>query len=122
MGSSVRAAAAKVNQFVAPRGGLDVLALNAGIMGQPDRRTSDGFDVTMQTDHMAHFLLAKLLMPSLQLAAKTRREARVVTHSSMARGTGTWTEGGGPMEREYYLKSEAGSLGGDGLPDGPTQP
>lgn len=114
--ASVREAAAKVNQIVAPYGGLDVLALNAGVMNQPDRRTPDGFDATMQTNHLSHFLLVKLLMPSLELAAKMRNEVRIVSHSSMARGTSAWTAGGRPMETKYFLKSEAGSLGGDGEP------
>eukprot|EP00966_Prymnesium_polylepis_P098931 2290873-Prymnesium_polylepis.1 len=46
---SVRAAAAIVAAESAKRGGLDVLACNAGVMAVPDRRTGDGFDVQMHT-------------------------------------------------------------------------
>jgi len=116
--TSVRLAAATVNRIVEPYGGLDILALNAGIMQQPDVRTSDGFDVTMQTNHLSHFLLVKLLMPSLRAASNARHEVRVVTHSSVARGTCTphgrcFTEGGGPVNEKFFLKSTAGSLGGN---------
>jgi len=116
--TSVRLAAATLNKIVEPYGGLDILALNAGIMQQPDVRTSDGFDVTMQTNHLSHFLLVKLLMPSLRAASNARHEVRVVTHSSVARGTCTphwpcFTEGGGPANERFFLKSTVGSLGGN---------
>eukprot|EP00927_Polykrikos_kofoidii_P033713 TRINITY_DN2853_c0_g1_i1.p1 TRINITY_DN2853_c0_g1~~TRINITY_DN2853_c0_g1_i1.p1 ORF type:complete len:387 (+),score=51.72 TRINITY_DN2853_c0_g1_i1:80-1240(+) len=112
--SSVREAATGVQQTVAKFGGLDVLALNAGIMTQPDKRTADGFDVTMQTNHLSHFLLTKLLMPSLQSAAAVRGDVRIVTQSSMARGSVAITAGGGPFDQKYYLKSAPQTLGGDG--------
>ena len=62
-------------------GGLDVLVNNAGVMMQPDHRTTDCFDVQMQTNHLSHFLLTKMLMPSLEMAAFSRGEARVVQHT-----------------------------------------
>eukprot|EP00930_Biecheleria_cincta_P058555 TRINITY_DN4436_c0_g1_i1.p1 TRINITY_DN4436_c0_g1~~TRINITY_DN4436_c0_g1_i1.p1 ORF type:complete len:395 (+),score=61.95 TRINITY_DN4436_c0_g1_i1:47-1186(+) len=104
--SSVREAAANVNRIASKYGGLDVLATNAGIMDMPDQRTADGFDLQMQTNHLAHFLLTKLVMPSLQKAAATRGEARIVTHSSAARG-------GGPANASYFSRSKPGTLGGD---------
>lgn len=104
--STVRDASAQVNEIAQKFGGIDVLALNAGIMAQPDVRTVDGFDVTMQTNHLSHFLLTKMLMPSLLAAASSRGEVRIVTQSSLARG-------GDPANMQYYLKSPAGSLGGD---------
>jgi NAD(P)-dependent dehydrogenase (short-subunit alcohol dehydrogenase family) len=104
--SSVREAAADVNRIAAKFGGLDVLALNAGVMAQEDVRTGDGFDVTMQTNHLSHFLLTKLLMPSLQAAAKSRHEVRIVTQTSFARG-------GSPVNASFYMKSPAGTLGGN---------
>jgi len=111
--TSVRDAAMNVNRIAATFGGLDVLALNAGIMSQPDKRTADGYDVMMQTNHLSHFLLTKLLMPSLHQAATARGEVRIVTHSSLARGTSEFFEGGGPVNSTYYVKSPPGSLGGD---------
>ena len=73
--ASVRAAAAKLNGIAAEFGGLDALVNNAGVMGVPDERTSDGFDVQMQTNHLSHFLLTKLVMSSLEAAAASRGEA-----------------------------------------------
>mmetsp|Transcript_119069 Transcript_119069/g.289122 ORF Transcript_119069/g.289122 Transcript_119069/m.289122 type:complete len:380 (+) Transcript_119069:58-1197(+) len=105
--SSVREAAAGVNHIVSKFGGLDVLACNAGVMSEPDVRTHEGYDVVMQTNHLSHFLLTKLLMPSLRAAAAARGEVRVVTQTSLARG-------GDAPASEYYMKSAAGTLGGNG--------
>ena len=87
-------------------GGLDVLCNNAGVMAMPDRATGDGYDVQMQTNHLAHFLLTKevfspfpphfpgrsapstffrQVFPLLEAAARARGDARVVNHSSIAR-------------------------------------
>ena len=55
--TSVREAAPIVNQIASKFGGIDVLMLNAGIMAQPDLRTTDGLDIMMQTDTLSHFLL-----------------------------------------------------------------
>ena len=53
----------------------DVLMNNAGVMGIPDTRTGDGFDVQMQTNHLSHFALTALLMPAMEAAADARGEA-----------------------------------------------
>jgi len=111
--ASVRDAAADVNKLVVKFGGLDVLALNAGIVNVPDVRTVDSLDMTMQVNHEGHFLLTKLVLPSLQMAAKSRKESRVVAHSSLARGHATVFDGGKDPEDQYYVRSPAGSLGGD---------
>lgn len=65
--------------------GLDVLINNAGIAYFPAILTEDGFDVQMQVNYLSHFLLTKLLLPQLQIAADKRGEARVVHHSSLSR-------------------------------------
>ena len=59
---------------------IDVLANNAG--GVFRGSTVDGFDVTMQTNHIAPFLLTHLLLPQLPDGA------RIVNTSSMASATG----------------------------------
>lgn len=110
---SVRTAASRVHEIVAGFGGLDVLALNAGIMGMPDLRTSDGLDLMMQTNHLSHFLLTKLLMPSLSAAAEARGEVRIAAQSSLARGHSTIAEGGGDVDAKYYIQSPPGTLGGN---------
>jgi NAD(P)-dependent dehydrogenase (short-subunit alcohol dehydrogenase family) len=107
--ASVKAAAEKINSIASKHQGLDVLVCNAGVMGLKDVRTKDGFDVQMQTNQLSHFLLVQSVWKSIVEAAKNRGEARVVTHSSSARDTP-----GGNLEKDYFIKSEPGTLGGDG--------
>jgi NAD(P)-dependent dehydrogenase (short-subunit alcohol dehydrogenase family) len=114
--ASVRAAAAKVNAIAAEFGGLDVLVNNAGIMGVPDERTPDGYDVQMQTNHLSHFLLTNLTMPSLEAAAASRGEARVVQHSSGARGSKRADDKVGHLRPEFFTVCEANELGGHSPP------
>jgi NAD(P)-dependent dehydrogenase (short-subunit alcohol dehydrogenase family) len=66
---SVAAAAKVVAMEAAAYGGLDGFVANAGVMGVPDTRTADGFDVQIQTNHLSHWLLTMLLMPSLEVCA-----------------------------------------------------
>lgn len=89
------------------KGGIDVLCLNAGVMALKDEATEDGYDVQMQTNHLAHFLLAKETHALLEEAAKKRGEARLVNHSSGARHMVRGLE-------EQYFGKNGGSLGGDG--------
>jgi NAD(P)-dependent dehydrogenase (short-subunit alcohol dehydrogenase family) len=103
--ASVRAAAKEVNAKCP--NGLDVLCNNAGVMALADESTKDGFDVQMQTNVIAPFLLTSLVMPSLERAAARVGEARVVMHSSIARY-------GKDLEAKYFEKGMAGKLGGNG--------
>jgi NAD(P)-dependent dehydrogenase (short-subunit alcohol dehydrogenase family) len=59
---------------------LDVLCNNAGVMAIPYRRTHDGFEMQLGTNHLGHFALTGLLLDRL-LATDA---ARVVTVSSTA--------------------------------------
>jgi NAD(P)-dependent dehydrogenase (short-subunit alcohol dehydrogenase family) len=59
-------------------GPIHVLVNNAGVMGTPYRRTTDGLELQMATNHFGPFLLTGLLLP--QLVASD--DARVVTVSS----------------------------------------
>ncbi len=61
-----------------PQGRLDVLVNNAGVMAIPHRRTADGFEMQLGTNHLGHFALTGLLLGAL-LAAP---EPRVVTVTS----------------------------------------
>lgn len=72
---SVRRAAARAVAL----GPLDLLVNNAGVMATPQRRTVDGFDLQMGTNHFGHFALTGLLMPALTAA----EHPRVVTVSSL---------------------------------------
>mmetsp|Transcript_109960 Transcript_109960/g.342837 ORF Transcript_109960/g.342837 Transcript_109960/m.342837 type:complete len:115 (-) Transcript_109960:191-535(-) len=78
---SVRAAADKMCADFSQKG-MDALVNNAGIMAFKDKATEDGCDVQMQTNHLSHFLLAKLCMPLLETAASLRGEARIVGGTS----------------------------------------
>merc|ERR1712007_219733 len=106
--ASVTAAASKVRAVADDYGGLDVLANNAGVMALRDVRTSDGFDVQMQTNQLSHVLLLHGLLPSLDAASKMRGEARVVFHSSSARDVPR-----GDLKPEFFQKCAESTLGGD---------
>jgi NAD(P)-dependent dehydrogenase (short-subunit alcohol dehydrogenase family) len=73
--SSVRAFAETLHRDH-PR--LDVLVNNAGIMAPPLRRTADGFELQLGTNHFGHFALTGLVLDLLQAGGP----ARVVTVSS----------------------------------------
>lgn len=73
--ASVRRAA---EQFHARWSKLDILINNAGIMATPQGYTPEGFELQFGTNHLGHYLLTMLLLPSLQAAAP----ARVVVLSS----------------------------------------
>jgi NAD(P)-dependent dehydrogenase (short-subunit alcohol dehydrogenase family) len=63
---------------------IDILVNNAGVMGIPERRTADGFEMQLGVDHLGHFALTALLMPSLLRAPA----ARIVTVTSTAHHMG----------------------------------
>ncbi|KXS09852.1 NAD(P)-binding protein [Gonapodya prolifera JEL478] len=65
---------------------LDVLMLNAGIMAAPNfSYTPDGLEAQWQTNHLSHFLLTHLLLPTLLKTASTNphQDVRVVVLSSL---------------------------------------
>jgi NAD(P)-dependent dehydrogenase (short-subunit alcohol dehydrogenase family) len=64
--------------------GLDLLVNNAGVMALPHRRTADGFEMQLGTNHLGHFALTGLLLGRLL----ARPEPRVVTVASEAHKIG----------------------------------
>jgi NAD(P)-dependent dehydrogenase (short-subunit alcohol dehydrogenase family) len=79
--ASVRAAAERI---LATHETLDILVNNAGVMGIPERKTVDGFEMQFGVDHLGHFALTALLMQALLRADA----ARVVTVTSSAHHMG----------------------------------
>ncbi|WP_279102088.1 oxidoreductase [Gordonia bronchialis] len=65
---------ASVRAFADGFAGADVLINNAGLMAVPLRRTADGFEMQIGTNHLGHFALTGLLLPKIT--------DRVVTLSS----------------------------------------
>ena len=62
-------------------GPIDALVDNAGVMATPQRRTKDGFELQIGTNHLGHFALTNLLLPHVT--------DRVVTVSSGAHRGGS---------------------------------
>ena len=63
---------------------LDVQLNNAGVYMTARKVSRDGFEMTLAVNHLAHFLLTRLLLPLLKQSA----EPRVVTVSSMVHTSG----------------------------------
>lgn len=61
---------------------LAILVNNAGVMAIPYRQTADGFEMQFGTNHLGHFALTGLLLPTL-LAGKGARV--VIVSSTVAR-------------------------------------
>jgi NAD(P)-dependent dehydrogenase (short-subunit alcohol dehydrogenase family) len=76
---------------------LDVLVNNAGIAARERRLTADGHEFAWQTNFLSHFLLTRLLLPSLRAAAAPR----VVNVSSEAHRSGAMNWDDLELERGY---------------------
>jgi len=94
--SSVREAAEDAQRL----GPIHLLVNNAGIMAPPFRRTVDGLESQMATNHFGPFLLTGLLLE--QLAASGG--ARVVTLSSVAHRLARSAPLGDPRVRRHYSR------------------
>ncbi len=84
--SSVRGFAA---DWLAGHRRLDVLVNTAGVMAVPLRRTAEGFEMHLGTNHLGHFALTGLLLPALLVADARPQPSRVVTVSSSAHRFGS---------------------------------
>ena len=79
--ASVRAAA---GQIMAAHKSIDLLINNAGVMGIPEAKTVDGFEMQLGVDHLGHWSLTALLLPALLRTPG----ARIVTVTSTAHHMG----------------------------------
>jgi NAD(P)-dependent dehydrogenase (short-subunit alcohol dehydrogenase family) len=71
--------------FQAAHARLHVLCNNAGVMALPYRKTADGFEMQIGTNHLGHFALTGLLLQRLAATGG----ARVVSVSSSAHRLGS---------------------------------
>lgn len=63
---------------------LDILILNAGIMASPAATTKQGYEIQLGTNHVGHFLLTKLLLPTMEETAKLpASRVRIVSVASV---------------------------------------
>jgi NAD(P)-dependent dehydrogenase (short-subunit alcohol dehydrogenase family) len=73
--ASVRTAATEIQNTTSV---IHILMNNAGVMFTPLRRTQDGFEIQIGTNHLGHFAFTRLLTPQLAAA----EGARVIILSS----------------------------------------
>ena len=102
-----------VREFAAayPYDRLDLLVNNAGVMALPYGTTADGFETQFGTNHLGHFALTGLLLPTLLETPA----ARVVTVSSTAHALANIDIDDLNSERRYrrwvaYARSKTANL------------
>lgn len=93
---SVRAAGKAAGDL----GPIHLLVNNAGIMASPYRRTADGLESQMATNHFGPFLLTGLLLEQLVASG----EGRVVTLSSQMHRLARWAPLGDPRARRRHSR------------------
>jgi NAD(P)-dependent dehydrogenase (short-subunit alcohol dehydrogenase family) len=106
--ASVREAAAEIRSTWTS---LDLLINNAGVMQVPYRRTEDGFESTLATNHLGHFALTALVLDRLLATPGSR----IVTVSSVAHRRGVIDFDDLQLERHYeasaaYERSKLANL------------
>ena len=62
---------------------LDVLICNAGVMATDAALTKDGYENQFGVNHVAHALLVKLLLPTIQKTAEKVGDARILFLTSL---------------------------------------
>jgi NAD(P)-dependent dehydrogenase (short-subunit alcohol dehydrogenase family) len=93
--ASVRAAA---EQIIATHKSIDLLINNAGVMGIPETKTADGFEMQFGVGHLGHWTLTALLLPALLRTAG----ARIVTVTSTAHHMGRAVDPANPHLHGRY--------------------
>jgi NAD(P)-dependent dehydrogenase (short-subunit alcohol dehydrogenase family) len=84
--------------YAGERDHLDILVNNAGVMALDQRRTTaDGFEMQLGTNHLGHFALTGLLLPTLQ----ARPGGRVVSVTSFGHKVGRMNFDDLQWERSY---------------------
>ena len=93
--AAVREAAEKI---LAAHDKIDLLVNNAGVMGIPEQRTEDGFEMQFGVDHLAHYALTALLMPAILRGDRPR----IVTVTSTAHHMGRAVDPANPHLHGRY--------------------
>jgi NAD(P)-dependent dehydrogenase (short-subunit alcohol dehydrogenase family) len=93
--ASARNAAASI---LASHRRIDLLVNNAGVMGIPERRTEDGFELQLAVNHLGHFALTGRLLAALLRSP----DARVVSVTSTGRHAGRPLDPDNPHLRGRY--------------------
>ena len=93
--ASVRQAA---EQILRGHERVDLLVNNAGVMGIPERKTVDGYEMQFGVDHLGHWTFTALLLPALLGSPG----ARIVTVTSTAHHIGRAVDPANPhLEGRY---------------------
>jgi retinol dehydrogenase-12 len=71
-------------QLAATEPAVDVLLLNAGVMGPPHTLTADGLEMQFGVNHVAHAYLALKTLPLVREAVALRGSATITVVSSLA--------------------------------------
>jgi len=90
------------DSFLAQHDRLNVFIGNAGIMACPEGRTADGFETQFGTNHLAHFLLVQLLLPTLVKSSTPEFKSRVVMLASTGHRMGGIHLDNLNLEGEYH--------------------
>lgn len=106
--ASVRAGADRV---LAEHARIDLLVNNAGVMAIPHRRTADGFEMQLGTNHLGHFAWTALLLERVVATPG----ARIVTVSSTMHRPGRIHFDDPNLDRSYgkwkaYMQSKLANL------------
>jgi NAD(P)-dependent dehydrogenase (short-subunit alcohol dehydrogenase family) len=88
---SLASVTAGVQDFLSQSVQLSILINNAGVMAAPKGKTVGGFETHMGTNHFSHFLLTKLLLPTLVASSTASFPSRIINVASM----GHWHQEGG---------------------------
>lgn len=99
------------DQFVASKQGLHALALNAGVQSGPSKIppvTAQGYEETVGTNHLGHFLLLQRLLPVLERTQKSERGASASRIVITASGVHNPAEGGGNVGKPASLGDLSG--------------
>lgn len=101
--SSFTSVESAIDRFLSQSDRLDVLLCNAGVMGMDAGLTKDGYEYQFGVNQMAHALMVKMLLPTLQSTAQQTGDARMVFESSIGF---RWTPSGGILIDELKTSQD----------------